>query len=122
MLIEGIKFPKDTIISIFIYGLHMDPEIYPDPEKFDPERFSIENQTKRSVYTHIPFSAGSRNCIGQRFALLELKCALTKILQNFELEMAAGYKEDLFMVGVLKSSNGICMRLKSRNLDKSNHD
>lgn len=46
-------------------GLHHDPEYYPNPEKFDPERFSEENKSKRPAYTYLPFGDGPRICIGK---------------------------------------------------------
>lgn len=58
----GQMYPKGCTFLIFIYGLHRDPRFYPDPERFDPERFA--DSSNRQPYTYIPFSAGSRNCIG----------------------------------------------------------
>ena len=57
---------KGTNVAIFILGIHYDANVYPNPEKFDPERFAERSATsdERSPFAFIPFSAGSRNCIG----------------------------------------------------------
>ena len=57
---------KGTTLAIFIYGIHHDETIFPNPDRFDPSRFemNIEHFQQRSPYAYIPFSAGSRNCIG----------------------------------------------------------
>jgi len=60
----NIDIPKGTTVRIPACGIHKDPEIYPNPEKYDPERFSPENKQQRSTYNHMPFGHGPRNCIG----------------------------------------------------------
>ncbi|KAJ9573563.1 hypothetical protein L9F63_009048 [Diploptera punctata] len=77
------------VIWIPIYGLHHDPEYFPDPDKFDPERFSDENRDKIKPYTYVPFGSGARNCIGNRFALMETKIALIHILSRFNLKVVS---------------------------------
>lgn len=82
----GYTLPKNAMIHIHIYDLHRNPQLYPDPEKFDPDRFLLENLKERHPFAYIPFSAGPRNCIGQRFAMLELKSVVCAILKKFFLE------------------------------------
>ncbi|CAF1518303.1 unnamed protein product [Adineta steineri] len=76
---------KGTTVSIFIYGIHHDESVFPNPKTFDPERFldNSFNQNQHSHYAFIPFSAGSRNCIGQRFAGLEERVVLSTLFRQF---------------------------------------
>ncbi|KAK5639269.1 hypothetical protein RI129_011761 [Pyrocoelia pectoralis] len=107
--------PKDTVVHVQIYALHRNPIIYPDPEKFDPERFSPENSRGRHPFAYIPFSAGPRNCIGQRFAMLELKIAIASILRNFRvLPVDTPSDLKLMMHLVLKNSKPLSVQFRKR--------
>ncbi|XP_075974124.1 cytochrome P450 4c3-like [Anticarsia gemmatalis] len=86
LTIAGYKIPKNTYYDVHIYDVHRNPEIYPEPEKFIPERFLPENAATRHPYAYIPFSAGPRNCIGQKFAILEIKSLLSGLLRKFYLQ------------------------------------
>ncbi|CAG2105097.1 unnamed protein product [Medioppia subpectinata] len=78
--LEGIYLPKDTPIIIPIWALHIDPDHFPEPMEFKPERFLPDNIDTIKPYTYLPFATGPRNCIGYRFAVLELKYTLVKLL------------------------------------------
>ncbi|KAJ8933366.1 hypothetical protein NQ314_014081 [Rhamnusium bicolor] len=83
---SGHTIPKGTNIHMHIYDLHRVPEYWEHPEEFNPDRFLPENIAIRHPFAYLPFSAGPRNCIGQRFAILEIKAALCGILRKFHLE------------------------------------
>ncbi|GIY25301.1 cytochrome P450 4c3 [Caerostris darwini] len=87
---EAFKFmdytvPAGTSCVIVSQIIHRNPEVYPNPEKFDPERFLPENIRTRHPFAFIPFSAGPRNCIGQKFAMMEIKTVVANILRRFRL-------------------------------------
>ena len=79
-----LVIPKGTTIEMPTYSLHHDPEYYPEPSKFDPERFSPENEKSRVPFTFLPFGDGPRNCIGLRFGIMQSKVAIVKLLQKFK--------------------------------------
>ncbi|TDH16388.1 hypothetical protein EPR50_G00019250 [Perca flavescens] len=113
--INGFKVPKGANAIIITYSLHRDPRYFPNPEEFRPERFLPENSVGRPPYAYIPFSAGLRNCIGQRFALMEEKVILASILRNFSVE-ACQTREELRPLGelILRPEKGIVIKLEKR--------
>lgn len=113
--LDGITLPAGQDILIPIYMIHRNPEVYPDPERYDPERFSDSAESKRGPYDYIPFSAGARNCIGQRFAMLEMKTALIKLISNYRILPGESLRElrvktDL----VIRPDAGVPIRLVDR--------
>ena len=98
--IDGHVIPKDTEVMLFVYRIHHNPEVWHDAEVFDPERFTSENSAGRHPFAFIPFSAGPRNCIGQRFAMLEEKVILSQLLRNFTIT-SHDKQEDIRMEGDL---------------------
>nr|XP_032826631.1 cytochrome P450 4F3-like [Petromyzon marinus]XP_032826632.1 cytochrome P450 4F3-like [Petromyzon marinus]XP_032826633.1 cytochrome P450 4F3-like [Petromyzon marinus]XP_032826635.1 cytochrome P450 4F3-like [Petromyzon marinus] len=88
-LTDGRVIPKGNTVIISVFGTHHNPLVWPDPEVYDPERFSADKVDKISPHAFIPFSAGPRNCIGQRFAMAEMKVALALTLARFRIAVDA---------------------------------
>uniref|UniRef100_A0A672ZEQ5 unspecific monooxygenase n=1 Tax=Sphaeramia orbicularis TaxID=375764 RepID=A0A672ZEQ5_9TELE len=81
--INGLVIPKDMVVMVPTWPLHRDPDVWPEPEAFKPERFSKENKETIDPYSYMPFGTGPRNCIGMRFALVMMKLAVVEILQRY---------------------------------------
>ena len=90
--VGGFFIPKGTTVAISMYAIHRQAHLYPDPEKFDPMRFTPEQVAARHRFAYLPFAAGHRNCIGAGQALVELRLIVARIAQRFELELAPGHK------------------------------
>lgn len=115
--IGDVTLPKDTTVVVAPYFLGRNPEVFPDPMKFDPERFNVEtNNEKNNPYSYVPFSAGPRNCIGQKFAMYEMKSVVSKVIRSFKLTLPEN-PEELVLSNelVLRPVNGIVLKLKQRS-------
>ncbi|KAM9454125.1 cytochrome P450 3A27-like [Clarias gariepinus] len=86
--INGLIIPKDIAVFVPTYALHRDPEYWPDPETFNPDRFTKENKESIKPYAYMPFGLGPRNCIGMRFAHVAMKLAVVEVLQRFDVSLS----------------------------------
>lgn len=91
----GLVIERGTPVVIPQHGLHWDPKYFPNPEKYDPERFNDKNKLKLTPFTYVPFGDGPRNCIGERFALLNSKLGIIDIIKHFKVEKNSETKEPL---------------------------
>ncbi|XP_074595347.1 cytochrome P450 6a14 isoform X2 [Brevipalpus obovatus] len=93
--LAGIKLGKNQLITIPVHAMHHDPENFPNPEKFDPDRFLPENIHQNNLNAYLPFAYGPRSCIGSRFALMEIKFCLCKIFRKFRFVTSPATKDEL---------------------------
>jgi len=107
--LDGHPLPKGTWLVLSPYVNHRLPEIYPDPYHFKPERWLSEYH---SAYEFMPFSAGPRYCIGQSLAMMQLKIALSIILQRFSFSLKPGTKVDCAGLNSIRPTKGLPMIVK----------
>lgn len=112
--LDGYHIPADAIVALSPYTLHRHPEFWPDPEKFDPERFTPAQEAARHRYAYIPFGAGARKCIGDQFALMESIIILPMTLQRFRLQLVPDHHIEEHALVTLRPKNGILMTARAR--------
>ncbi|XP_022180150.1 cytochrome P450 4C1-like [Myzus persicae] len=92
--IREYEIPTRAVIVIVPYLLHREEKHFPNPLKFDPDRFLPENSINRHPYAFIPFSAGPRNCIGQKFAMHQMKTIISTVIRKMKIE-TLGTQDDI---------------------------
>ncbi|XP_022910840.2 cytochrome P450 4V2-like [Onthophagus taurus] len=110
---EETTLPKGLTVFMIPFMMHIDPELYPDPEKFIPERFLPENLNPNR-YSYAPFNHGVRNCIGKLYAKVSMKIALAKLLLNYEF-VDVHHKLFLSVEVTLTSKSGVRVGIRKRN-------
>jgi cytochrome P450 len=83
--VDGYRVQAGSLVALGIYAVHHDPQLWPDPQVFDPDRFSPQNTRERDRWCFIPFAGGARSCIGEHFARLETTLALATIVRAVEV-------------------------------------
>ncbi|XP_061494816.1 thromboxane-A synthase isoform X2 [Rhineura floridana] len=108
--------PAGAIIEIAVGHLHYNPKIWPEPEKFVPERFTAEAKQQRPPFSYLPFGAGPRGCIGTQLALMEIKITFLRILQKFKFKACSKTEIPLQLMSqaTLGPQNGVCIKIVSR--------
>ncbi|KAH7956682.1 hypothetical protein HPB52_011677 [Rhipicephalus sanguineus] len=87
--IAGVRFTPGMRVEIPAHAMHYDPEFFPEPESFKPERFLPEHKDSINTYTYLPFGVGPRSCIGMRMGMVQVKYILYRLLQNVTFEPCA---------------------------------
>ncbi|KAF7991228.1 hypothetical protein HCN44_002790 [Aphidius gifuensis] len=105
--------PKGCSIALFALGVHKNPKYWIEPDKFNPERFSVENSKNRPKYAYIPFSGGARMCPGYKYGLACLKTIISHVIRNYELSTNMKMSDlDLYMNVSIHNRTGYPVSLK----------
>ena len=112
LTIDGYTIPANTSLDISVDLIHKNANHWPEPNKFDPTRFNDENIVKHHPYAYMPFSAGKRNCIGQNFAMTELKIITALLVKNFQVSLQDGYEMDAIVKVVLSPTDNLPLIFK----------
>ncbi|XP_077969291.1 cytochrome P450 4V2-like [Styela clava] len=114
-VMDGHTLPAGTNCILYTQAVNKNPNHWPDAESFDPERFNAENSVGRHPYAYLPFSAGPRNCIGQKFAMMEEKVVLAHLLREYSVE-SCKRPESLEVISglILRAGGGINVRIQKR--------
>ncbi|NWZ77046.1 THAS synthase, partial [Poecile atricapillus] len=115
-VVLGQHIPAGAVIETAVGHLHHNPEFWPEPEKFIPERFTEEAKKERHPFAYLPFGAGPRGCIGMKMGLLETKMTLLRILQKFQFKACPETEIPLQLKSkaTLGPKNGVYIMLESR--------
>ncbi|XP_042745462.1 thromboxane-A synthase isoform X2 [Lagopus leucura] len=115
-VVLGQRIPAGAVIETAVGHLHHNPEFWPEPEKFIPERFTEEAKKERHPFAYLPFGAGPRGCVGRKMGLLETKMTLLRILQMFRFKTCPETEIPLQLKSkaTLGPKNGVYIILESR--------
>ncbi|XP_076827925.1 cytochrome P450 4B1-like isoform X3 [Brachyhypopomus gauderio] len=109
---DGRTVPEGCLVGITVYGVHRNATVWENPHVFDPLRFLPENTAKRPPHAFVPFSAGPRNCIGQNFAMNEMKVVVAMTLKKYILIKDTEHTPKMIPQLVLRSLNGIYIKIR----------
>ena len=107
--------PSGSTVPMSQYMIHRDPRFFPEPERFDPERWNIDRRTNLPRFSYFPFGGGPRSCIGEPFAWTEGILAIATITRKWKMKLESGHQVALKPLVTLRPKNGMCMKLIQRN-------
>jgi len=106
--------PAGSLVYIVPFVVHRRPSLWPDPERFDPQRFTAERVAARAQFAYLPFGGGPRQCIGNQFATVEALLAISMIARRYRVRLAPGQRIEPQPLITLRPSPGIRATLEAR--------
>jgi cytochrome P450 len=107
----GTAVPAGALVNYCSWASHRIPSVFPEPNTFDPQRFTPERKAALAKGAYVPFGGGSRMCIGMRFGQLEIKTIAALVLQRFRLELQPDYEMSIRMMPTLSPRKGLPVRV-----------
>ena len=112
--IHGIRVPSGALVVPYIYGTHHNAALWPDPERFDPDRFLADTSKHRHRFAYLPFGGGPRLCIGQNMAIVTILLIVTTIVRKYEFELAGDQPVGLRPMMLLRPDGPVRIRFRLR--------
>jgi cytochrome P450 len=107
--VGDLAIPRGSTVIVFVHGAHHAQRYWPNPESFEPERFAKANEKLHTPFTHLPFGAGPRGCIGGNYAMLQILMILSELLRRYDLQLTPGQTIEPRPMVILRPKNGIRM-------------
>src|SRR5271163_3262371 len=104
-----VAIPRGSTVIVYVYGAHHAPRYWQNPENFETERFTKENDKLRAPFTYLPFGAGPRGCIGGNYAMLQILMILSDLLRKYDFQLAPGQTIEARPMVILRPKHGIRM-------------
>jgi cytochrome P450 len=112
--LDGYRLPAGSIVVMSPFITQRDPRFFPDPLRFDPDRFAPELRSARPKFCYFPFGGGARQCIGEPFAWMEAALILATLARSWRLRLAPGHPVAPLPLITLRPRHGMRMRLERR--------
>jgi cytochrome P450 len=113
--VAGYTVPAGSYFHISQYLMHRDERYFPNPERFDPDRWTAEAVASRPRFSYFPFGGGSRKCIGESFAMMEGVLVVATLAQQWTMQVAPGHRVEMEPLITLRPKGGIPVRLRRRS-------
>jgi cytochrome P450 len=110
----GYRLPRGWLAFVIPYALHRLPAFWPEPETFDPDRFTPERSADRPKFVYLPFGAGPRQCIGNQFALIEAQLIVATLAREYRLHLVPGHRVEPWPLITLRPRFGMPMIVERR--------
>ena len=110
--IDGIHIPAGITVLPYIYGMHRNPDVWPNPEAFDPGRFEDQARKSRHPFAHLPFGGGARKCIGSNMAIMQMLLVLAAFVRRYDFELTSADAVEIDPMMILRPKGAIEMRVR----------